>query len=284
MSASWLAAQLPPTVVAPDVHFHDRYYVLDGWIAAAAFMLALCIGVKWTAVHYHVRSWWVSLAAGTVVLFVSLHLLIIGAMWAAFPAPRAYRAFALEEGFQRTLIAALDSLSAVFSLALLTPLLAMLCVVREGVSTLGDIPSGHRRRAGQRIFAGGTVLCGLWAYSTLTSWLAVLPPTAGWGVVSAGQAVTTAVAAIVPIAATFALTRSVRTQTAASVWRWSHVASAIAITVVPIAVGGVFTVLSVLGHPAHMFFAIGALAIWIATHGERAQGPLCSTSQPSTTT
>ena len=125
-----------------------------------------------------------------------------------------------------------------------------------------------RRTVGLLTFVIGTTLCGLWGYlwlRTALSWMA--QGSAGIGAVSAGlsELALAVLAVVAPFVITFRLTRLAGPNKLATRWRSAHVAAAVALVAVAI-VGTIFLKMAVLSvfFPIQLFFANGALAIWIA--------------------
>ena len=125
-----------------------------------------------------------------------------------------------------------------------------------------------RGRVGLLTFVVGTTFCVLWSYHWLSSTLsAVAESSGGIGAVSLGLAefAVELFVIIVPIVITFRLTRLAGSTKLAIAWRSVHVATAVALVAVAV-VSNILVKMVVfsLFFPIQVFFANGALAIWIA--------------------
>jgi len=108
----------------------------------------------------------------------------------------------------------------------------------------------------------------LWGYAWLSTILSAAEEfSRGIGAVSLGlsEAVVQLCALVVPVAITFRLTRLARTTGLAVAWRSAHVATAVALVAIAV-VSNIFVRMAVFSVflPVQVFFANGALAIWIA--------------------
>jgi hypothetical protein len=125
-----------------------------------------------------------------------------------------------------------------------------------------------RGTIGLLTFVVGTTFCVLWSYGWLLTTLSTMAESSGGiGAVSLGLAELAAelLVIIVPIIITFRLTRLAGSTKLAVAWRSAHVATAVALVAVAV-VNGIFVKMVVLSifFPMQVFFANGALAIWIA--------------------
>jgi len=123
-----------------------------------------------------------------------------------------------------------------------------------------------RRRLLARIALGLDVLgCGIWAYVSATSMLRSLAATGSGGIgsVSVSAGVVEGLYTVVPPIVTILLARATGT-TVAKYWRNAHLAALLALIVLPM-MGGLRVIMVSIAVllPVQLFFAIGALAIWI---------------------
>ncbi len=124
----------------------------------------------------------------------------------------------------------------------------------------------NRARLGLAVFVIGTAACVLWAYSWVAPVVAPTTGRGGIGFVSVNVLVLAAAlfVAVGPPFLTFRLTGASGARGLGTAWRRVHVVAVIAL-VSTFFFGSIWSFVAVaLFLPLQAFFAIGALAIWIA--------------------